>query len=373
MDDLRTSLLARIDRGLDAMAKAPRMFGSPESLESQALLLLEFRNMVLRPHLTRQNPGEIDEAYEKFVNSTFSGAPATMLAYILKAHGKQSELPEYIQRLRKQLENELPEEDAYEHSDMVLDIAFKAGRDIPSFAKICEYYERFMKALRAILRHVPKEKTDPKDTLVRATEYAVPEIRVLPGKDGGTLIRIPLDQPKFGQLSIGHEWMSEQRVREAIKQAAKVAVWADDDEPVMGNLRALFPDDERRKTVAAHTIRMLPEAGMESVRVGGKLLEQGPVELRPSQALRILPVLKEGELPMEVSRKGFVRAVDLDQKWFRLKYSDRTIKCWVHDAPEYLDMASQALAKKTKVIVTGDEFRAAYKRPFVTTKTLVAA
>jgi hypothetical protein len=371
MNDLRTSLLDRIDGSLDAMIKAPRMWGSPESLELQALLLVELKCMILRPHITRENPGEVQEAYERFVKTSFD-RPATLISHILK-NGHQTDLPKYLEDFMQKIQRELAEENAFEHNDMVLDIEVRADRDIPSFAKICGYYERFMKALRAIVRHVPKEKTDPKDTPARATEYAVPEIRVVPGENGRTLIRIPLDQPKFGQLSIANEWMSEQRVREAIRQAMDVVVWAEEAEPIMGNLRNLFPDSEQRKNVAAHTIRMLPEAGIDAVRVGGKLLGKEPVELRPSQAPRIIPVLQEGELPQDFSKTGFVRAVDLDQKWFRLRYGDRTIKCWVHNAPDYLDRASQALADKTKVAVVGDEFRAAYRRPFVTIKDLVAA
>jgi len=328
--------------------------------------------MVLRPHLTLKNPGEMEEAYEKYVGGAFADAPATMLAYILKGQGKQSELPEYMQRFRGQIEKDLPEENAYEHNDMVLDIEIRADRDIPSFSKICGYYERFMRAFRAIVRRGPKDESDAKDAMAKATEYPIPEIRVFPGENGGTRIRIPLEQPRFGQLSFEREFLSEQRAREAIRQAMDVVSWAEEVEPDMGNLRTLFPSNKQRKALAAHTIRMLPQEGIESVRVGGKLLGGGAIELRPSQAPKIVPVLEDGEDPETFSVTGIVRAVDRDQKWFRLKYRNTTRKCWVSNA-EYLELACKALADKVKVTVDGDEFSVAYRRPFVQTHSLVLA
>lgn len=370
--DLRTSLLDRIDGSLDAMIKAPRMWGSPESLELQALLLVELKCMILRPHIARENPGEVQDAYERFVKSSFD-RPATLISHILK-NGRQAELPKYIEDFMRQIDRQFPEENAYEHHDMVLDIAIRSDRDMPSFAKICGYYERFVRALRAIVRRGPKDPADSKDTFTKTTEYPVPEIRVMPGENGaGALIRIPLEQPRFGQLSLDREFLSEQRARDAIRQAIDVVIWAEDAEPIVDNLRKLFPGDGQRKAIAAHTIRMLPQEGIESVRVGGKLLGAGgTVELRPSQAPKIVPVLLDGEAPEEFSKTGIVRAVDRDQKWFRLKYGNTTRKCWVNDA-EYLELACQALATKTKVVVKGDEFIIAYRRPFVQTQMLAMA
>ena len=374
MNDLRSSLLSRIDCSLDAMAKAPRMWGSPESLEMQALLLLEFKCMVLRPHMTQENPSEMQEEYERFIDSSFENAPATSLAYILENGEQTALLPKYIQDFRRKIELELPEENPFEHNDMVLDIEIRADHSLPSFSKICGYYERFMKALAAIVRQGPKDPTDAKNAFGRATAYPVPEIRVVPGKDGaGSLIRIPLEQPRFGQLNIEREFLSEQRVRDAIKQAMDVVSWAEDAEPIMSNLRKLFPADERRKMVAAQAIRMLPEEGIESVRIGGKLLgAEGFIELRPSQAPKIVPVLQDGERPENFSCTGTVRAVDRDQKWFRLKFGDKSRKCWVNNE-EYMELACKALADKTKVVVEGDEFRVAYRQPFVQTQKMAAA
>ncbi len=105
MSDAETIMvvLQRINRSLDAMAKAPRMWGSQESLELQALLLLEMKCAVLRP-------GEesfIRDAYEAFIKDTFEDPPATLLSCILHKAGRGEELSSHLQRFRLIVEERL--------------------------------------------------------------------------------------------------------------------------------------------------------------------------------------------------------------------------------------------------------------------------
>lgn len=166
---------------------------------------------------------------------------------------------------------------------------------------------------------------------------------------------------------------AEQKVHRAVNAVLKVATWADNEVPQMKDLHELFPVDVRRQVIAAETIKVLPGQGITEIRVGGRIVGN-PVSLKAAQAQRLVPVLKEGVDPSEFKHAGIVRAVDLDQKWFRLKYSNgKTIRCWSTNNPKWLAMAVQAMSASTKLYVVGDEFRAPYRHAFVDTKDVMAA
>ena len=110
MSDLRDRIIDRIDRALDAMAEAPRMFGSPECLEAQALMLIELRCFVLRPRASQENPGEVQDAYERFLEEVVPGESNTWLSATLTRSERQHELAGLIQRFRARAEEELQEE-----------------------------------------------------------------------------------------------------------------------------------------------------------------------------------------------------------------------------------------------------------------------
>lgn len=60
-------LLADIATSLDAMERAPEMWGSPSELEFQAILLVETRQNITRPRALAANPYETKNAWMRFV------------------------------------------------------------------------------------------------------------------------------------------------------------------------------------------------------------------------------------------------------------------------------------------------------------------
>jgi len=92
MSDPRAIIVQRIDQSLDLLTGAPRMWGSPESMELQVLLLLEMRAVASRPHVMRGRPSGLRDAYEQFIRSLFPDAPPMMLSSILEHIDEPHEL-----------------------------------------------------------------------------------------------------------------------------------------------------------------------------------------------------------------------------------------------------------------------------------------
>jgi hypothetical protein len=104
---LRARIVAYIDRRLATMIRAPGTWGSPESLELQALLLLEVRTFALRPRAHAENPYEVRNLYAQLVRRRFHCSPNVSMAHTLCAEG---DLPQFIAALRDEVIARLPEE-----------------------------------------------------------------------------------------------------------------------------------------------------------------------------------------------------------------------------------------------------------------------
>ena len=73
--DISADVVAYIDRRLATMERAPWSWGSPESLELQAMLLLEIRTYILRRLTYESNPFEARDVYTGFVRKHFPTDP----------------------------------------------------------------------------------------------------------------------------------------------------------------------------------------------------------------------------------------------------------------------------------------------------------
>lgn len=102
--EYESSIVKYIDAQLDAMATHPFTWGSSESLELQALLLLELRN-VARQSATTQ-PGMIPsvrDRYFDFWGEHFGSYACIGMAGALTELGREEELPKYIAMMRERL------------------------------------------------------------------------------------------------------------------------------------------------------------------------------------------------------------------------------------------------------------------------------
>lgn len=377
MLNMQELLLHYIDECIGSMRRAPETWGSPECLELQALQLMELRSLAVRPITFQRNHRETMRVYHGFLSRVLDSDPTFLLSSGLAQRGRLDELPKLIGELYSEVKARLPPEDVFKDHDLVLELALDKGAE-PKFSTVCAYYEGFQKALRGILRSMSekaegKTEKETRELLQAATDYTLPEMRIV-RDDEGTRMQVSLLQPTKGQLRFDGTTYAETSVREAIRSALSLAKWAEDDAPDMGTLHQLFPNEQQRKSIAVQTMRIIPEEGVKEIRVGGRFVGQTePAMLNAGQAIKLVSVLKEGEKPRPFSYTGVVRAVDLDQKSFRLRYRDMTIRCWVPDNLDALNVAAEALARKTKIAVTGNEYRIPRRRPFVETADVALA
>lgn len=108
--DIATRLLAEIDGRFEAMERAPSPYGGSEAVEFQYLTLLELRGLITRPAASRQNPGEVMDAYERFVRSVNGEPTNTFLHCILRSEGRLAELPGLLHDFRMWLLDQQPPE-----------------------------------------------------------------------------------------------------------------------------------------------------------------------------------------------------------------------------------------------------------------------
>ena len=358
ISDPRTTLVERIDRSLDMMSKVPKMWGSPESMELQALLLLEMRAVATRPSVMRGRPSGLRDAYENFVRASFAEAPSMMLSSILQHMDRLPELPVFLRKFADTFERWLPLDSPDEAGDLVLDLEAVAGaKEIP-FSVVCKYFEHFQSGLLELAKSTAVGKRqDRVSKALRATAYAIPEITVVPRRDDSTVVRIQLTQPRTEQTNIyGQPDEYESSVLGAMQRAARVLRWAGSGASI-DQAKTLSPTPEERVNVAFQTLKMMPPEGIASVRVGGRLLGSDErVEVKPAHAGQLMSIIEEEQTPTPFDASGHVRALDLDQGWFRIRSDAAGVKCWTKGRGDLLTTASGALASRVKVRVVGKMF-----------------
>lgn len=106
MTDDRNSVMeaiAYIDKRLTTIERAPRTWGSPESLELQTLLLLEVRSVLLRHSMPQEKPFAVRLAYIGFIKRQLKHATAEFFAPQLERLGRIDELPNLLAQFRDQV------------------------------------------------------------------------------------------------------------------------------------------------------------------------------------------------------------------------------------------------------------------------------
>lgn len=254
MGDLTGALVRHIDTRLDTMERAPNTWGSSESMDLQALLLLELRTFVLRRRTYENDPYEARDAYIGYVREHFPEAPASFLSSLVP----HEDLPRTIGEMRCDVVSVLGAEDPFEVAPIVLEIRFVKGSGAP-FSAACRTFCRFERALRAVARAKGRKGAG---AVIR---LSTPEIRPLDGGAAG--VQMIVDTLAAGS--------AEEPARAALDSALELLCWwsgARDDEPAWMP-RAGASRDELLKYIG----RLLPRGPIASVRIGGTLAGGAPI------------------------------------------------------------------------------------------------
>jgi hypothetical protein len=361
MSDPLGIMVDRIDESLDLMAKAPRMWGSPESMELQALLLLELRAMASRHSVLHgRRPSGLREAYERFVTDTLGAAgTGSLLSSGLEAVGRTNELHTLLTSFANGFETWLPADDTSE-DDLTIEIRGAPGAALP-FSAVCKYYENFQHGLQSLAKQAGKAAGMSASEASKSANYPTPTMTVAATRGGGQVVRLSLSQPQWGQLELDRTDRPEQIVRSAVGVAARVARWAGKGAPI-GESASVSRRPADRVEAAFQTMKMLPPEGIASVRIGGRLVgAEGAVELRPQHAEHLVTAIEREKTSVEFDGQGQVRALDLDQVWFRIRSKTSSVKCWATERKNLMTKAQDALNDQRVVRVVGKMFRVRHK------------
>ena len=127
MTGLRHRLLSFVDSRLDRLFTRPRMWGSNEAVEFQALLLIELRALVLRPEEDQRRLFTLLQgAYHRFIEEKCPGESPQFLASLAPGN-----LVPLLQEFRNTWEPATTGDNPFETYDLVLQLNLRSGVDSP--------------------------------------------------------------------------------------------------------------------------------------------------------------------------------------------------------------------------------------------------
>lgn len=348
MSASQDTILHYIDDQLDAIARAPEMWGPPQCVELQVLQLLEFRSVTLRPQLEKDNPRVVLDRYDEFLARRFPGAPPAPLAVLLEGMRRSSELMMILDEFRRELEQDMQPENIFAAHDLVLKLVMHPNVRLPPARSLSSYYDIFHRVLRAIVR--PSGTRGPTSQRIEdAIDFGMDDVRVIPRNGHPAQVILPLDQANAVETG---------RVTHALEEIVTVSEWAADPEADVTELRHLLHGEGAPPRIAAQMLRLMPEkeAAVQAVELGGRLVGRPePVTILPAYAARMLEVIShEHVLHHPFDQVGVIRAVDIDQLSMRITTENRSFKCWMDD-PRLLEPASHGLRQRMRVI--GQEYK----------------
>jgi hypothetical protein len=103
MRPLSETMVEYIDGKLDAILRAPPMWGSDEAVELQVLQLLEMRALAIRPEVVKARRRPILDPYVGFLRRKFPEAPTMNLAALLEQGGRRGELAAILGEFRNEM------------------------------------------------------------------------------------------------------------------------------------------------------------------------------------------------------------------------------------------------------------------------------
>ncbi len=376
MKPLRQQIESRIDEVLDGMLVAPEMYGPPDGVELQALLLLELRAFVARPELERAHPRRVFEAWLRHFRNRYPGANNTLLATVLlrlhpdDAERQYEDLKALLSDFRAQLVGALPQDNPFATYDLALAIRMKRGKALPAVAKVGALYGLVGQVMRSVVRR----DGGGRGKLSREYEDAIAVrpaggFEVVPENGVGAQIVMPFSWPTSAQGTLVAGDSPDDTVRRTFARFVDVAAWASDGDEPVDSLIQVVSENSVRTRMVLDAMRLLPSAtgDIEAMELGGRAIQRAlPVKLRAGAQQRLLGVLQHDEKSEAFNGSGTLRMVDLDEGRLRLRMTegDRrpSIEVWL-TAGSAVEGLSAMLGHE--VAIEGTRFDGLRRPPFV--------
>jgi len=264
---LRQQIESRIDEVLDGMLVAPEMYGPPDGVELQALLLLELRAFVARPELERAHPRRVFEAWLRHFRSRYPEANNTLLATVLlrlhpdDAERQYEDLKALLSDFRAQLVGALPQDNPFATYDLALAIRMKRGKALPAVAKVGALYGLVGQVMRSVVRR----DGGGRGKLSREYEDAIAVrpaggFEVVPENGVGAQIVMPFSWPTSAQGTLVAGDSPDDTVRRTFARFVDVAAWASDGDEPVDSLIQVVSENSVRTRMVLDAMRLLPSA-----------------------------------------------------------------------------------------------------------------
>lgn len=340
-----------VQQRLEMLLAAPRMWGSFEAVELQALTLFQLKAALVNPARERDNPRRVLDQYVHYLRERSPHHRGAPLHQVL-GEEQESEFVRALAAFDEWLQPSLIPENPFEHSELALDLRF--AENVPSATSFTSYYEAFRKATRGVIRTGNTGR--PTKAIEQATDFALERatVRRKNGVDASVLLQLG----RAGQVDV----LADEQVRDALTKLVTIAEWAESG----ASVAELGIDDlETRTRTAVQALRVVPQRDIKSVRIGGRLIgRQKPAIIRPLHQTRLVEVASAGSKREPFDQTDEVRAIDLDRGLLRLGKKPG-VDCYVR-----LDQA-ELVWIGTRVRVKGEQLRPrGARKPFVIVDTL---
>ncbi|MBK6514450.1 MAG: hypothetical protein IPG04_10120 [Polyangiaceae bacterium] len=317
--NLRDTITTWVDERLREMLAAPRMWGSLEAVEMQALLLLELRALALRPETLLGEPRLVIDGYASFLREKFPQlAPGPAFQLLANDEAQVRDLLESFVVLQRQV---IAEETAFERSALAIRLTFSTSN--ARAGAVATYYDSFRHAVRAVAR--PSAKARRNREVEAATDFDLEEAVVSPANGKPASVTLRLNVPE-GQQSF--------LISQSAAQLFTMLEWAATDD-ALDSLG--ISDRDARVRTALQARRVLPRGAIAEAEIGGRWLNRlKPTRLVPGFERRLLDVVSDDIEPTPFTERGEIRAIDLDRGAIRL-----ASKLQMFVAPEELSEINQ--------------------------------
>ena len=357
MTAMQTAIEQMVDRRLAAILRAPQMWGSPESIELQALQLIEFLAISHNHDYAHSRSRAIKEQYRAHVRGLYGVELPAYLAQRLSAERDQEAVAQFIAQTVMDFYHKIKHSfemasDPLNTGDVSLALVMQPGTPRLSQPVVASYYSALPRVIRKI--HTPHSRRGktPKADQVDYVAAAGVEITPPNGIPGRIVMGVDV---MSNQLTMKYGDPRE-RIAEQYARFSDFISIANDESAesiTIDKLDAVYRDSEISHRMALAAISMIPTAGqgIEKVVWGGKLLSSAPFALSHRTASTLMPIVQADPHRKAFEEVGIVRQADLDRRRYRMRIGTKMLTFVLNNDVLQNDesTATRILGKKVRV------------------------
>ncbi len=360
MNPLRTRLERWSDGVLDGIRKCPAMYGQPDAVEAQALLLVIVRELIATP----AKPGEIERAtlraWRSHVQRSLGVDRADTLARCLEErHPNEPDaqfrtLLEVLDPFVRERLGALSPTSPFASNDLALVVRLHKNRPLPTAARVGALLGLVGQVLRSVVRQDARRGRLRREVEDAITIRPAGSVEIIPENGIGAQIVMPLSWPQPSQTTLPEVDDVGRRVRETFDRFVSVTAWAASNGDPLERLVEAVPDPAARTRMALDAVRLVPPASgaIEAIEIGGREIQRYvPVSLRSDARGRLVDALRQVQPPTSFDAVGAMRMIDLDDGRLRLRTRDsaESIEVWLPDVGAAEDVAT-LLGREVRVV-----------------------